>query len=84
MTNLVSPALVIPAELKPADGRFGCGGWTAYLDGDRLALTGEGTRIDGLRALCAAAWAIADADGHGRVTPESTRQAVQSLDAAPR
>ncbi|HYX58403.1 MAG TPA: phosphoserine transaminase, partial [Streptosporangiaceae bacterium] len=25
MTNLVSPALVIPAELKPADGRFGSG-----------------------------------------------------------
>src|SRR5439155_9742891 len=25
MTNLVSPALAIPAELKPADGRFGSG-----------------------------------------------------------
>src|SRR4029077_15998811 len=25
MTNLVSPALVIPAELKPGDGRFGSG-----------------------------------------------------------
>ena len=25
MTNPVSPALVIPAELKPADGRFGSG-----------------------------------------------------------
>jgi phosphoserine aminotransferase len=25
MTNVVSPALVIPAELKPADGRFGSG-----------------------------------------------------------
>src|SRR5881227_1543125 len=25
MTNLVSPALVIPAELRPADGRFGSG-----------------------------------------------------------
>ena len=25
MSNLVSPALVIPAELKPADGRFGSG-----------------------------------------------------------
>src|SRR5947208_15084166 len=25
MSNRVSPALVIPAELKPADGRFGSG-----------------------------------------------------------
>src|ERR1700746_3293818 len=25
MSNVVSPALVIPAELKPADGRFGSG-----------------------------------------------------------
>ena len=38
------------------DGAFGCGGWTARRDGDRLELTGDGERIDGLRALCAAAW----------------------------
>jgi len=40
-------------------GAFGCGGWTARPGGDRLELTGDGERIDGLRALCAAAWADA-------------------------
>jgi glycerol-1-phosphatase len=55
------------------DGTFGCGGWTARADGDRLELTGGGEPIDGLRALCAAAWA------DGRVTEESARSAVQRL-----
>jgi glycerol 3-phosphatase-2 len=55
------------------DGAFGCGGWTARLDGGKLALTGDGEWIDGLRALCAAAWA-ADA-----TTPESARSALQRL-----
>jgi glycerol-1-phosphatase len=55
------------------DGAFGCGGWTARLDGNRLELAGGGERIDGLRALCAAAWA------DGRVTEESARPAIQRL-----
>jgi hypothetical protein len=90
LTGLLEPH----PEVTRQDGRFGCGGWTAYLDGDRLALTGQGARIDGLRALCAAAWAAAAADaaaadadgsvGKSGVTQESARQAVQSLDAAPR
>jgi HAD superfamily hydrolase (TIGR01450 family) len=90
LTGLLEPH----PEVTRQDGRFGCGGWTAYLDGDRLALTGQGARIDGLRALCAAAWADADADaaaadadgsvGKSGFTQESARQAVQSLDAAPR
>jgi glycerol 3-phosphatase-2 len=58
------------------DGAFGCGGWTARLAGDRLELTGGGEPIDGLRALCAAAWA------DGRVTRESVLPALQRLDAA--
>jgi glycerol-1-phosphatase len=58
------------------DGAFDCGGWTARVAGDRLELTGSGERIDGLRALCAAAWA------DGRVAAESVRQAVQRLDDA--
>jgi hypothetical protein len=35
-----------------------CGGWQARLtsDGEPLELTGDGAWIDGLRALCAAAW----------------------------
>ena len=43
-------------EVTGKDGVFGCGGWTARRDGNRLELTGDGERIDGLRALCAAAW----------------------------
>ncbi|WP_336323427.1 HAD hydrolase-like protein [Streptomyces lavendofoliae] len=39
-----------------AGGGFRCGGWTATVRGDALALDGDGGALDGLRALCAAAW----------------------------
>jgi glycerol-1-phosphatase len=58
------------------DGTFGCGGWAARADGGRLELTGGGQRIDGLRVLCAAAWA------DGRVTEQSARPAIQHLGQA--
>ena len=45
----------------------------ARLDEDRLELTGNGERIDGLRALCAAAWA---ADS---VSEQSVRPAIERL-----
>ena len=39
------------------DGREArCGGWTATVHSDRLLLQGSGERLDGLRALCVAAW----------------------------
>ncbi|GAA2222261.1 HAD-IIA family hydrolase [Streptomyces nogalater] len=38
---------------------FRCGGWTATAGADRLELTGDGEALDGLRALCAAAWTAA-------------------------
>ena len=60
------------------DGEFGCVGWTARLNGNQLELTGDGRRIDGLRALCAAAWS---ADS-GQLTEESVRPAIQRLTAA--
>ena len=60
-------------DITEEDGAFGCAGWTARLDGDRLELTGDGERIDGLRALCAAAWAA------GGVSAESARPAIQRL-----
>ncbi len=43
-------------------GEHRCGGWTAWVDpaGQRLGLTGSGAAIDGLRALCAAAWTAGD------------------------
>jgi glycerol-1-phosphatase len=59
--------------VETRDGAFGCGDWTARRDQDRLELAGGGERIDGLRALCAAAWA------GGRVTEESVRSAIQRL-----
>lgn len=43
-------------EVTEAEGGFGCGGWTASVSGEALALDGEGGALDGLRALCAAAW----------------------------
>ena len=63
-------------EVTSQDGAFGCGGWTARVAGDRLELTGGGERIDGLRALCAAAWAS------GRVTREEAHPAIDRLDHA--
>jgi hypothetical protein len=38
---------------------FTCGGWTARVEGDQLELDGEGDAVDGLRALCGAAWSAA-------------------------
>jgi len=61
-------------EVSSADGAFGCGGWTAARTDDQLELSGDGERIDGLRALCAAAWAT---EG---VTAESARSAIQRLE----
>jgi len=60
-------------DVTEEDGAFRCEGWTARLDGDRLELTGDGERIDGLRALCAAAWAA------DRVSEESARPAIERL-----
>jgi HAD superfamily hydrolase (TIGR01450 family) len=62
------------------DGAFTCGGWTARCDGDRLELTGGGERIDGLRALCAAAWARRDLAAGAA---ESVRPAIQRLSGLP-
>ncbi|MDQ2811380.1 MAG: HAD-IIA family hydrolase [Actinomycetota bacterium] len=72
LSGLLEPHPDIPSQ----DGAYGCGGWTARADGNQLELTGDGERIDGLRALCAAAWA---ADG---VTAESARSAIQRLDGS--
>src|SRR5258708_6435112 len=53
---------------------FRCGGWAArWLAGGRLVLDGSGDMIDGLRALCAAAWST------GNVTPDAARHALAAL-----
>ncbi|MBC9715246.1 HAD hydrolase-like protein [Streptomyces sp. TRM66268-LWL] len=48
-----------PEVVAEGDG-FRCGGWTARA-GESLELDGEGEPLDGLRALCAAAWTHAGA-----------------------
>ncbi|MEU3602937.1 HAD hydrolase-like protein [Streptomyces sp. NPDC006798] len=44
---------------------FGCGGWTAAVRDGALVLDGAGTPLDGLRALCAAAWTAAGPGEYG-------------------
>ncbi|WP_329389375.1 HAD hydrolase-like protein [Streptomyces sp. NBC_01716] len=46
-------------EVAVRDGEFVCGGWTAAVRDEALVLDGDGVAMDGLRALCAAAWAHA-------------------------
>ncbi|MGW6723415.1 HAD-IIA family hydrolase [Streptomyces sp. NPDC054995] len=46
-------------EVTSAGDAYRCGGWTAAVRADALVLEGEGDPLDGLRALCAAAWAFA-------------------------
>ncbi|UCM87148.1 HAD hydrolase-like protein [Streptomyces marincola] len=50
-----------PAPVAEGDG-FACGGWLAAARAGRLELSGgAGDPVDGLRALCAAAWSAAGA-----------------------
>lgn len=49
-------------EVTGEDGTARCGGWTAAVSGGALTLTGEGDPVDGLRALCRAAWSNPGAD----------------------
>lgn len=46
-------------EVTPVGEGFGCGGWTASVRGEALVLDGDGEPLDGLRALCGAAWSHA-------------------------
>ncbi|MFD5270520.1 HAD-IIA family hydrolase [Streptomyces sp. NPDC058335] len=48
-------------EVAEEGSGFRCGGWTASADAmrGRLELDGDGAVLDGLRALCAAAWTAA-------------------------
>ncbi|MFE7750281.1 HAD hydrolase-like protein [Streptomyces sp. NPDC057428] len=63
-------------EVSPEGDGFGCGGWTASVRGDALALEGGGDPVDGLRALCGAAWTHAG-DGAGTL---DAAKAVAQLD----
>ncbi|WP_418956274.1 HAD-IIA family hydrolase [Streptomyces tritici] len=48
-------------EVEAAGDGFVCGGWTASAGDGALELTGDGEPLDGLRALCGAAWTAAGA-----------------------
>ena len=43
-------------EVSSTGGTYSCGGWRITTGGGQVTVTGSGTAIDGLRALCAAAW----------------------------
>jgi len=45
-----------------------CGGWVASAEEDGLVLEGEGSPLDGLRALCGAAWTAAGEGSYGQDT----------------
>jgi glycerol-1-phosphatase len=67
-------------EIKQTDGKFRCGSWLAYWDGNgHLGLDGNGDAIDGLRALCAAAWSR---DERENVTAQMAAAALDRLRAA--
>jgi glycerol 3-phosphatase-2 len=63
-----------PAVTATGDG-FRCGGWQAR-QGDRggIVMTGSGAGLDGLRALCAAAWTARD------LSAEAAAAALAELD----
>ncbi|MEV6400080.1 HAD hydrolase-like protein [Streptomyces sp. NPDC051907] len=50
-------------EVVETDGGFACGGWRAAVRDGELELEGEGEAMDGLRALCGAAWTWAGDGG---------------------
>ncbi|MGA5436785.1 HAD hydrolase-like protein [Streptomyces cellulosae] len=52
-------------EVVEEGGAFRCGGWTAAAGAGRLELEGDGAPLDGLRALCAAAWTAAGEEACG-------------------
>jgi glycerol-1-phosphatase len=49
------------------DGRWSCHGWTVRID-DTVKIDGRGDPVDGLRALCAAAWSSAPAPDPVQIT----------------
>ncbi len=64
-------------EVTRSGRGFGCGGWTAVADGHRrLTISGSGSPLDGLRALCAAAWS-----GDGLDIDSGSRRARQQAEA---
>ncbi|MEO3870664.1 HAD-IIA family hydrolase [Nonomuraea sp. B12E4] len=53
-----------------------CGGWRARWTDGVLRLEGDGSRIDGLRAACDVAWAVA---GEGRVEEDAVKPVLDRV-----
>ena len=60
-------------QVTRAAGTFRCAGWRATATGGDVAVSGTGAAIDGLRALCAAAWSA------GGVSAEAAVNALAGL-----
>jgi glycerol 3-phosphatase-2 len=70
--------LTAQPEVAAVDGggSFRCGGWTAAASSEAFTLDGEGDPLDGLRALCAAAWTSA---GSGSASGPDAGKALARL-----
>jgi glycerol-1-phosphatase len=69
LTGLLEPH----PEITSQDGIFCCRGWTARWAGERLDLSGDGSRIDAIRALCAIAWSREE------ISPDALAPALRQL-----
>ena len=69
LAGLLSPH----PQVTGAAGTFRCARWRATATGSEVALSGTGAAIDGLRALCAAAWSA------GGVSAEAAVNALAGL-----
>ena len=71
---------------RPQDGAFRCGGWTAAVagagagrGGGWLTVSGSGDWIDGLRALCAAAWTAGPPPGDAAEQRTAAEAAIAAI-----
>jgi glycerol 3-phosphatase-2 len=72
--NATAPSVAI------GDGGFQCGGWTVTaVGGDWLAVSGGGDWVDGLRALCAAAWTAGPPAGDAVAQARAAESAVAAV-----
>src|SRR5215472_11346176 len=63
-----------------SDGGFRCGGWEARRrDDGQFDVTGSGSALDGLRALCAVAWSAGGSGPDSRVGEGAVRPALDKL-----
>ncbi len=69
-------------DVTRSGAEFSCGGWIAAAGGEEwLTVSGSGNKLDGLRALCAAAWS---ADGAGAGAGDIGNAARQAAESAVR